>query len=129
MFSGVVPGLDATLNVVHAPSMFTPFLHEIPLYMPMGHRNFLLALQTLASRYSVIDYVLNLRTSHPSLYESFARARNLLADFSDKHYEYFLLYIFRQEQKHVGNPTATGTGGTPAAVSLRQHAKERRMPE
>lgn len=128
MFSAVVPNLDAGLNVVHAPSLFTPFLHEIPLYMPIGHREFLSAVQQLASQYSILAFVCERKGSHPSLFDAFRRARNLLADFSAKHYEYVALYINTQAQRHTGNPTAVGTGGTPFMVSLKQHMEERRMP-
>lgn len=127
MFSAIVPSLDIGLNVVHAPSMFTPFLHEIPLYMPVGHREFLSALQELASQYSILDFVQNMRVSHPSLFDAFSRARNLLADFSATHYEYAALYINKQAQRHTSNPTAVGTGGTPYMVSLKQHMEDRRM--
>jgi len=119
--SGIVPSLVAGLDICHTETTFTPYLKEIRNYMPKGHRRFIEAIENLSHNgYSLLDFVIKRKTSHPSLYDTYRSCRQALYDFRRKHYEYVGRYIHSQAQKHTGNPTAIGTAGTPFMASLKQ---------
>lgn len=119
--SAIVPSLVAALDIRHTETMFTPYLKEMRMYMPRNQRYFLNTIEMFArNKCSILDFILARKTSHPSLYDAYRLARQLLYQFRKKHYEYAAGYINEQAQKHVGNPTAVGTAGTPFMTSLKQ---------
>lgn len=119
--SGIVPSLTAALDIRHTETTFTPYLKEIRNYMPRGHRRFIKTIEDVSHNgYSVLDFVVKRKTSHPLLYDIYRRCRQALYNFRRKHYEYVGRYIHSQAQQHTGNPTTIGTAGTPFMTSLKQ---------
>jgi len=119
--SAIVPSLVAALDIRHTQTAFTPYLDEIRAYMPKGHRLFVETIEHLSRNgYSILDFVVQRKTSHPMLYDAYRACRQALYDFRRKHYEYVGRYIHSQAQQYAGNPIAIGTAGTPFMTSLKQ---------
>lgn len=123
--SGIVPSLVAFFDIRHKEKNFAPYLAEMRMYMPKGHQRFIQIIEGCSRNgYSLLDFVLARKQSHPSLYDAYRVSRNTLYDFRKKHYEYVGRYIHSQAQRHTGNPTAIGTAGTPFMTSLAELMNE-----
>lgn len=123
--SGIIPSLVAFLDIRHKEKNFAPYLAEMRMYMPKGHRRFIQAIEWFSRNgYSLLDFVLARKQSHPSLYDAYRASRNALYNFRKKHFEYVGRYIHSQAQHHTGNPTAVGTAGTPFMTSLAELMNE-----
>ena len=123
--SGIVPSLVAFFDIRHKEKDFAPYLAEMRMYMPEGHRRFIETIEQLSRNgYSLLNFVLARKESHRTLYDAYSSSRNALYEFRKKHYEYVGRYIHSQAQHHTGNPIAIGTAGTPFMTSLEELMKE-----
>lgn len=119
--SAIVPSMVTALDIRHSENEFTAYLKEMPAYMPVCQRRFIATIQHLSRNgFSMLDFVLARKQSHPALYDTYRSCRRALHAFRKKHYEYVGRYIHAQAQRHTGNPTAVGTAGTPFMVALKQ---------
>jgi indoleamine 2,3-dioxygenase len=119
--SGLGPSVVALLDIRHTQTKFTPYLKEMRMYMPPNQRHFVETIEMFAyNGCSVLEFIAERRTSHPSLYDAHRNCRQGFYRFRKKHYEYAAGYINKQAQQHAGNPTAVGTAGTPFMTSLKQ---------
>lgn len=123
--SGIIPSLVAFFDIRHKEKNFAPYLAEMRMYMPKGHRRFIQAIEGCSRNgYSLLDFVLARKHSSPTLYDAYRSSRNALYQFRKKHFEYVGRYIHSQAQRHTGNPTAVGTAGTPFMTSLAELMNE-----
>lgn len=119
--SAIVPSMVTALDIRHSENEFTAYLKEMPAYMPVGQRRFIATIEHLSRiGYSMLDFVLARKESHPALYDTYRSCRRALHAFRKKHYEHVGRYIHAQAQRHTGNPTAVGTAGTPFMIALKQ---------
>jgi indoleamine 2,3-dioxygenase len=119
--SSIIPALDAALGIEHRDDPLRIYLQEMRDYMPLAHRRFILDLE---KGKSVREYILKSYSAMPSLRTAYNDCIRLISRFRKTHLHYAALYIQKQSQTSMANPTATGTGGTPLMMYLRKHKDE-----
>jgi len=117
--SGIVPALDAALGVTHAEDPLRAYLAEMRDYMPPGHRDFLVALESAAPVRAAV-----LAAPDRDLRAAYDECLRWLEAFRSTHLDYAARYIHQQRPSGAANPTAVGTGGTPFMAYLRKHRDE-----
>ncbi|HWP60674.1 MAG TPA: indoleamine 2,3-dioxygenase [Candidatus Acidoferrales bacterium] len=119
--SSLVPSIDAALGIAHKEDLLQTYLMEMRDYMPPAHRAFV---EFVERGPSIRRFVLDHKTSHPSLREAYNACIHWLELFRSVHLEYAQTYIHKQNQRGPKNPVDVGTGGTPFIPYLRKHRDE-----
>lgn len=120
--SCIIPAIDAFLGIEHEVDDMQTYLHEMRVYMPTPHQQFLTFLLQLTP--PVRDDLAAIgneeeKTMCQSIYNDCVRA---LAQFRSKHVGYADRYIKQPGLKDTASDV--GTGGTDFVKYLRKHVRE-----
>lgn len=119
--SSLVPSLDAALGIAHKKDLLQTYLLEMRDYMPPKHRAFI---ESIERGPSIRRFVLDHKTSQPSLCDAYNACVHSLELFRSIHLEYAERYVHKQSQRQPKNPVDVGTGGTPFMPYLKKHRDE-----
>lgn len=119
--SGVMPALDAALNIAHGEDPLSVYLKEMRDYMPPEHREFV---EMVEKAPPIRDFVVKHKEAEPALPDAYNRCVKLVQRFRETHLGYASKYIHKQSQTSSSNPTQTGTAGTPFMEYLRKHLED-----
>jgi indoleamine 2,3-dioxygenase len=120
--SSIVPCLYAVLGIEHVNDPLLGYLAEMRKYMPVRHRQFIVALERNKS--IVRKWALDNKTSDPDCAVAYDKCVFFLWKFLKMHFGYADRYIHQQTQTSSSNPTCRGTGGTPFMEYLNKHVEE-----
>jgi indoleamine 2,3-dioxygenase len=119
--SAIVPLLDETLGVRFRPGPFLQHLTELRDYMPSSHRALIRWAAAEQEQLPLRDIVLRC-----GVVESYNGCLDGLCEFRALHHRFAARYIHAQSAGAEGNPTGTGTGGTPFMRYLAEHIEDTR---
>lgn len=119
--SSIIPSIDAVLGIQHQQDELRVYLQEMRDYVPPPHRGFLTQLE---KQKAVRDYIIEYCQETPLLRDVYNECIDLVVRFRTTHLHYAALYIQKQSQQSLANPTAVGTGGTPFMPYLKKHEEE-----
>jgi indoleamine 2,3-dioxygenase len=119
--SSIIPLLDATLSITHAPDELTEYLEAMQRYMPPRHRAFL---KSIGAGPSIREFVR--AAGDAGLVDVYDECLRLVGEFRSQHLEFAATYIQRQGERGA-NSTLYGTGGTPFLPYLKKHRDETRQ--
>ena len=116
--SSLIPSLDAVLGTAHVKGPLSGHLMAMRAYMPRPHRQFI---ESLEQGPNLREFVVAHHGQTPGLRDNYNAAVQWVEKFREKHLEFAINYIDKQQQTTPGNPTKVGTGATPYVEYLRRH--------
>jgi len=117
--SSIVPTMDALLGIAHKPDPMRHYLDELHAYRPQKHRAFIDMVQQRSQLRAFVS-----QQNDPELTKLYNTIVSHVQQFRTRHLEYAASYINKQALSAEGNPTETGTGGTPFMEYLKKHRDE-----
>jgi indoleamine 2,3-dioxygenase len=114
--SAIIPFFTTALGVEHQHDPLNDYMLSLRDYMPPRHRAFI---EEVGTRVDIRGAVVGHRI--PEVVGAYDECIAGLREFHQLHLRYAANYVHKQGRGSDGNPTDTGTGGTPFMKYLRLH--------
>ncbi len=122
--SSIIPLCVALLGIKYPNDWLSKYVDEMHAYMPKGHRDLISDISKLEKHYSVQNFILKHRNTHPFLVDLFLTVLEGGRTFLEQHARFATEYIHRQSAKSTAaNPHNIGTGGSDFMTTLMRHAE------
>lgn len=121
--SSIIPLCAAALRVIYPDDEMSRYSREMHAYMPQGHRRFIADVRKAEKNFSIRQFVLEHKITHPFLFDLFALCLEGGKKFLTEHASFTEEYIHRHTAKSTAaNPHNIGTGGSDFMQTLLRHA-------